>query len=208
MKMETKIYALHKVTESVLEECSSALSAGAVIVVPTETVYGLACEAANTKAREKICSLKKRNADIPMQLLLKDTDEARKISVWSDEAEALAGKFWPGEMTMVLPSNETGRLISDGFDTVGMRVPDHKFMSKILNIRGSLAATSANRHNYPPLKTEEEVVKTFLGKVDYIFLAGNIEGEASSVVQVYPLKVLRHGKYKLADFRKAIKEYQ
>ncbi|WP_428898313.1 L-threonylcarbamoyladenylate synthase [Parelusimicrobium proximum] len=198
--METKIYKADEVNEEILEEVSKALSNAAVIVIPTDTVYGLACEAANAEAREKICRLKERDSSIPMQILMKSAKRAKEISVWSDNAEKLANAFWPGEMTMVLGAGEFGMLVSGGFDTVGIRVPADKFTSELLNIHGSLAATSANLHGQPILKTEEEIMNAFNGRVDYIFLGGTIETQSSAVVQAEPFKVIREGSLKEKDF--------
>lgn len=202
MKMMTTILEL----DADLTEVSAALKAGAVLIIPTETVYGFACDAANEAAIKKIYALKERSEAMPMQLLLSSVEAAREIALFSAQEEKLARAAWPGEMTLILRPNGKGRALARGFETLGLRVPRHTFVSRLLAaFGGTLAATSANIHTKPPINKEAEIIKDFNNKADYIFKGGDIEGEASTVVQLAPFKILREGKLKKEDILKIIK---
>jgi len=192
MTTKTTIYRVSE--RPALSAAAAALKAGAVIVMPTETVYGLACAAVNETAVKKLCAVKQKPENVPLQYLAENIDEVKKIAVMSEAAQKLAAAFWPGPLTMILPPTDGGKKYLRGFDTLGIRVPNHEFTKKILSVYGGiLAATSANLHGRPPAKTEREVLEMFDGKVDIIFLDGDIDGAASTVVNPDTLQIIREG---------------
>lgn len=123
------------------------LKSGEPVAIPTETVYGLAADATNPEAIEKIFLLKRRPLDHPLIVHLAHIDQ---LNFWvrsmSDAALSLAQAFWPGPLTLILKKTEqVPQLVTAGQDTVGIRIPSHPVAQKILQaFAGGLAAPSAN----------------------------------------------------------------
>jgi len=131
-----------------ITRAAALLRDGGVIAFPTETVYGLGGDAENDAAVRRIFSLKGRPADHPLIVHLAD---AGSIDHWAREVPAaalrLAGRFWPGPLTIVLRrSSKVSDLVTGGLDTVGIRVPAHPVAQALLREFGvGIAAPSANR---------------------------------------------------------------
>ena len=158
---------------------------GEVIIIPTETVYGLAADGACEGALEKIRRLKGSDRDKPLQRLVFDVDEVRRrVRCWDTRVERLAARFWPGPLTLVL-------------EGVGWRVPDHDFLRELLRRLGRpLAATSANPAGGKPAAVCDEAVRMFEGKIDLALDGGRGSvGKASSVARAAgpALEILREG---------------
>ena len=132
-----------------LTRAADLLSAGELIAIPTETVYGLAGDARNPRAVAGIYAAKGRPAFNPLIVHLPDTDAAQAIATLSPQARILAERFWPGALTMVLPLREgagIASLVTAGLDSIAVRVPAHPVARALLRIFGGpLAAPSANR---------------------------------------------------------------
>lgn len=124
------------------------LAQGMPVAVPTETVYGLAADARNSKAVARIYEAKGRPSFNPLIVHLPDLAEVEKIATLGPQARALAEAFWPGPLTMVLPLRAQSGIASittAGLDTVGIRVPSHAGMQRLMRaFGGPLAAPSAN----------------------------------------------------------------
>ena len=138
-----------------LERALALLRAGEAVAIPTETVYGLACDAANPAAIARLYALKGRPADHPV---IVHVASARALSFWTRElppaAHALAAAFWPGPLTLILKrAAHVPDAVTGGQDTVGVRCPDHPVALELLaacealGIAG-LAAPSANRFGH------------------------------------------------------------
>lgn len=128
-------------------EAAARLRAGGLVALPTETVYGLAADATNPQAVAGIYAAKGRPSTNPLIVHVADLEAARALaSDWPDTAEALAARFWPGPLTLVLPrAVALADAVTAGLDTVGIRVPSHPVASAILAACGRpLAAPSAN----------------------------------------------------------------
>lgn len=131
-----------------IAEAARLLRAGRLVVLPTETVYGLAGDATDDRAVATIFAAKGRPRFNPLIVHYADTTEARRDAGFSDTAEALARRFWPGPLTLVLPRAPNGRvslLACAGLDTVAVRIPDHAVARAVIAAAGlPLAAPSAN----------------------------------------------------------------
>ncbi len=137
-----------------LEDIGAAvatLRAGGLVAFPTETVYGLGANAADRAAVAKIFALKGRPSDHPVIVHI---DDPRRLSRWTREvpepARALAARFWPGPLTLILPkSDEVDEVVTGGQDSVGIRVPSHPVAQRLLRaFGGGVAAPSANRYGH------------------------------------------------------------
>ena len=125
------------------------MRAGELVVFPTETVYGVGANAANPAAVRKIFEVKGRPPDHPVIVHL---DDPRYLHRWVSNmppvAEQLAGRFWPGPLTLILPKAENvNDIVTGGQDSIGIRVPSHPIAQQLLNaFGGGIAAPSANRY--------------------------------------------------------------
>jgi L-threonylcarbamoyladenylate synthase len=136
-----------------------ALAAGRLAILPTETVYGLAADAANATAVAALYAAKGRPAFNPLIAHVADLAAARRIAVFNDAALALAERFWPGPLTLVLPIADPAAvcdLARAGLDTVAVRVPGHPLARTVLQAFGRpIVAPSANRSGRPSPTTFE-----------------------------------------------------
>ncbi len=132
---------------------AAALKTGDLVIFPTETVYGLAADAANPVAVAKVFEAKGRPAFNPLIAHVADATVARSIARFDARAEALAARFWPGPLTLVLPIGDEVAvcdLARAGLDTVALRAPAHQLAQALLHaFGGPLVAPSANRSGRP-----------------------------------------------------------
>ncbi len=148
-----------------IKSASTLLKAGQLVGFPTETVYGLGCDAGNADALARLYRVKGRPGDHPVIVHLASVDQlADWASTVPDEALALAEKFWPGPMTLILrKSDKVLPAVSGGQDTVGLRIPSHPIALALLKeFNSGIAAPSANKHGKISPTTAEHV-KTELG---------------------------------------------
>jgi L-threonylcarbamoyladenylate synthase len=128
-------------------EAAARLAAGELVVLPTETVYGLAANALNASAVGKIFAAKRRPPENPIIVHVASHDLARRCtSAWPATADVLSAAFWPGPLTLVLPrAPDLPALVVAGAETVGVRWPSHPFAQAVIRHCGfPLAAPSAN----------------------------------------------------------------
>jgi len=127
---------------------AAVLRAGNLVGMPTETVYGLAGDATNAAAVEKIYAVKGRPANNPLIIHVVDADSAMTYGEFNTAARALASVFWPGPLTLVVPKSEDQKssLILNNLQTIALRVPAHPVAQALLKeFDGPIAAPSANR---------------------------------------------------------------
>ncbi|WP_189487018.1 L-threonylcarbamoyladenylate synthase [Asticcacaulis endophyticus] len=148
-----------------VRDAVTALNAGNLIFLPTETVYGLGASAGDAAAVAKVYSAKGRPHFNPLIVHVADLAIAESLAYFDDRARALAGVFWPGPLTLVLPARDNGR-VSDlaraGLDSVAVRVPSHPLALEILQaFGGGVVAPSANRSGRPsPTRFRDAVEET------------------------------------------------
>jgi L-threonylcarbamoyladenylate synthase len=136
-----------------IAEAAAALKGGGLVILPTETVYGLAADAANARAVAAVYAAKGRPSFNPLIAHVADIATARRIARFDERAERLAARFWPGPLTLVLPVADEAAvcdLARAGLDTVAVRAPGHPLAHALLEaFGGPLVAPSANRSGRP-----------------------------------------------------------
>ncbi len=174
----------------------AALKRGELVVIPTETVYGLVADDSVAGAVVRIYAAKQRDVDKPLQLLVSGVDVITEMGfVLSDVERRLAEKFWPGGLTLIMERDG----LSEGF-----RVPDSEIALEIVKrVGGALRSTSANSSGDPAALTADEAVG-YLGDAVAVVLDGGavVGGVASSVVRVGvggEIEVLREGAIARSD---------
>lgn len=181
------------------EAAAEIIKKGGLVAVPTETVYGLACSGFNEKAVRELYRVKGRPAVKPLSLLVPGPEAleryGREIPAG---ARALAERFWPGPLTIIVKARpEIPEIIRAGGESVGLRCPDQEQTLKLLKLAGlPLAAPSANPSGSPSPKNLEEVLAYFDGQIDAVIDGGPCGlGRESTVFDMsrMPYRVLRQG---------------
>lgn len=176
----------------------TALRAGRAVILPTDTVYGVAMLASTPGAARILSELKGRSPDQPLAVLVADVDQALSwAEPLSGPAAELADAFWPGPLTLVLRRRPERHHIELGGDvrTVGVRCPDDPVIHGLANRLGSLVTTSANAHGDPTPDTAAAAAGALRGQVEVVLDGGTLRRPASTVVDCTtdPVRILRAG---------------
>lgn len=141
---------VHPPTPANLRRLALALQRGALVAIPTETVYGLAAHALDAKACRAIYRVKRRPANDPLIVHVLDLTQAEQLAEFNDTARRLVRRFWPGPLTLVLPKKScVPGIVTSGGPTVAIRAPSHPLARRLLRLAGiPLAAPSANLFGY------------------------------------------------------------
>ena len=168
--------ALRPATPETIAAAGAALRAGRLVAFPTETVYGLGADATDDRAVAAVFAAKGRPRFNPLIIHLADTGTARRLVAFDDRAEELAGRFWPGALSLVLPRRgdcPVSLLASAGLETLAVRVPDHDVARALLAAAGRpIAAPSANRSGAVSPTTAAHVAESLGDAVDIILDGG------------------------------------
>jgi L-threonylcarbamoyladenylate synthase len=147
-----------------------------LVAFPTETVYGLGADATKAEAVAGIYAAKARPRFNPLIAHVADLEAARREGVFDADALALAGRFWPGPLTLVVPAAPSGRvcdLARAGLDSVALRVPAHPLAQALLGQVGRpIAAPSANRSGRVSPTTAAHVLSDLDGRIDAVLDGG------------------------------------
>jgi L-threonylcarbamoyladenylate synthase len=196
---------------SLAQQAAEVLRAGGLVIVPTDTVYGVACDPENLQAVARLYQAKGRGEEKPLQLLLASPDWAGAVCRdLTPEADRLAGVFFPGGITLVVRRADSVRPeVVAGGDTVGLRVPDHRECLEVVRAFGRpVAASSANRSGGPSPRTAQEAVDQLGDFIDLVVDAGPCPiGTDSTVIDatVSPVRILREGAVPRAEIEGALK---
>jgi L-threonylcarbamoyladenylate synthase len=187
--------------QGAIQPAATALLRGDLIILPTETVYGLAADASNPQAVAKIYEAKGRPRFNPLIAHVADVAVARQIAVLSERAERLVEAFWPGPLTLVLPTSPDGGicdLARGGLDTVAVRAPAHPVAQAVLDaFGGAVAAPSANRSGRPSPTTFADALEETGFAAGAVLDGGpcavGVESTVVSLLPGEPARLLRPG---------------
>lgn len=179
-----------------------SLKQGKIVVFPTETSYGLGCDATNQKAVDKIFKIKKRPRSKPLLVVASSVAMAKKYLRWNKTLDKLAKKYWPGPLTII---GESRAALAKGVvapdNTVALRVTSHPIARRLCAKLGRpIVATSANISDAGDAYDSRELVKIFAGKKhapDFLIDAGYLPRRApSTIVSVTgeKIKIIRQGR--------------
>ncbi len=182
-----------------IEEAAAVLRAGGVIGYPTETVYGLGCDPGNRDAVKRIRSLKGRDGNKPMILLVPNVQQVENLCQFiPDKAGILMDTFWPGPMTLVIPGskNAPDSVISPE-KTIAVRISPDPVCLQLMKVwKHPIVSTSANLSGMEPAISANEVEDYFRGHIDLILDGGlRKEQNPSTLVNLSgsQLRILREG---------------
>ena len=168
--------------ETAVGMACSVLKNGGVIVYPTDTLYGFGCDAKNESAIEKINTIKGRKA--PMSVLAPNIEIAAKWMNIPNHDKNIVLEKLGGSTTIIVPVNEgiTSPSITGNNQTLGVRIPDHKFCQKLSEAYPNpITTTSVNRTRQKPLTNPEKILSEFTRDIDLIIEDGIIKGSGSTI---------------------------
>jgi tRNA threonylcarbamoyl adenosine modification protein (Sua5/YciO/YrdC/YwlC family) len=211
--------AVHRLATSTEEEREAAVTAaaaavrrGEVVVIPTDTVYGIAADAFSHDAVRRLLAAKGRGREMPPPVLVSAATTldalAEGVPAW---ARTLVAEFWPGPLTLVC--RQQGSLMWDLGETrgtVAVRMPDHEVALAVLERTGPLAVSSANLTGRPAA-TDADAAEEMLGDVVAVIVDAGVSpgGEASTIVDATAPqgRVLRRGALSLGKLNAAIADH-
>ncbi len=159
------------------------LRRGGLVVFPTDTVYGLGASAFMPESIERLFVVKGRDNAKAIAILLGETTQLDLVANdIGDSARRLAAHFWPGPLTLVVPSRPGLPEVLSPLPTIGIRIPDHPLALTLLRRAGPLATTSANLSGQPSPVTAEEAAEQLRGRVRLILDGGRTPGGIPSTV--------------------------
>ena len=168
-----------------IKEAKKILENGGLVAIPTETVYGLAANALDAEAVEKIFVVKERPSYNPLIVHIGEISQLKRFAIQIPSvAQVLAEKFWPGSLTLLLPKQKIiPGIVTGQLDTVGIRIPNHPMTRALLNeLSFPLAAPSANPFGYISPTNARHVRDQLGGKIDYILDGGACEKGLESTI--------------------------
>jgi len=190
-------------SEEAIIEAAKIMLAGGTIVFPTDTVYGLGCDATNEEAVKKIFKIKGRSEAKPLAVIVRDIEMAKKVATVERKIERAMGIIWPGAVTVILwRKYKLPEILTAREQTIGLRIPDYKLTHLLSeNMGRPYVATSANISGQQATIKISEVIKYFeknIYKPDLILDAGDLKfcepstvldlsGEKPKIVRIGPV---------------------
>ena len=179
-------------------DLANVIKDGGVVLIPTDTIYGISCDATNIEAVKKVFDIKERNYNNPLLILVSSYDMLYEyVDNISDLEKELLDMFWPGRLTVLLKKNDKiDDLVTAGSEYVGIRMPNDKYLIDLINEVGNpLVSTSANKSGEKPVVNPNVLDEQLLSKFDYIDNKGDLGVNSSTIVQVEGkyVKILRDG---------------
>lgn len=169
-----------------IAEAAEHIAQGDIVVLPTETVYGLGADATSDEAVQKIFDAKERPAVNPLIIHVANREDAFLYAQENEIARKLSEIFWPGPLTLILKKREgagISTLVTAGLNTIAVRMPEHKVMNQAIKQSGKpIAAPSANKSGEPSATTPQDVAQSLGDKVDMILADGKCDIGLESTV--------------------------
>ena len=196
--MKTKIINTKKESKAfVIETTNEILKNKGIVVLPTDTVYGIMTSVFNFDGQKQIYKLKNRAQKKPLILMSDNIKTLKNFVVFPKGIDKIVMEFWPGQLTLILPTTELGKMLTGGRDNLGVRIPNCKILLDIMaryNI--PLMTTSANVSGKKSAKTADTAIGYFKNKIDLIVDDGKCEFSFESTVidmVQFPYTVIRKG---------------
>ena len=179
------IASLIRATDDGLVVAASRVRNGGLIAYPTDTVYGLGCDPSQSEAVNRLVESKQRSRGA-LPVLVDSLKTARKLGEFDKTCTTLAGKFWPGPLTLIVPTREKlPETVTNNTQFVGLRMPKHETALRLITVCGGrLIGTSANVSGHPSPRTAQEVMGELGMRIDLVLDGGPTPlGKESTVVK-------------------------
>ena len=193
-----------------INKCVDIINNGGVVILPTETVYGIGCSCFNEESIKRLYEIKKRPYNKPISVLVSNIDMINKVAKnISDKEKMVINHFFPGPLTIILEKNDNvPNILTSNGNTIGVRMADNKLINEIIDkVDIPLAVSSANESGMDANINIDNIYEIFKDKVDYYIDGGTSRiGVASTVVRIKDDEViiLREGIITKSDIEKVI----
>ncbi|MGE5218356.1 MAG: L-threonylcarbamoyladenylate synthase [Chloroflexota bacterium] len=207
-KNETSSFKAKETGAEVLAAAVAALKRGEVIVLPTETLYGLGADALDAAAAERVFQLKGRDAANPLPVLVADRAMlASLVTAVAPLAERLIAEFWPGPLTLVLPARKNlPKPLVNSSGGVAVRISSQPIAQELVKALGRpITATSANPSGQPPARTVEQAKRYFAGQIEIFIDGGELTSRTGSTVAEINgerIRIIRQGDISREDLQR------
>lgn len=207
-KMAKVLRLGHDMTASAMADIADLLNRGGVMVIPTDTFYGLAASPFHEKAIRRVRMLKGRPEDKPILILIADRSQLNPlVGDVTAAANVLMDWFWPGPLTLIMAASRTlSQVLTAGTQSIGIRQPGHAALRDLLSYVGPVTGTSANRSGDRPASTVEETQQMFETGVDLVLDDGSTHGGLPSTVitTTDTVRILREGAISRKDIQASL----
>lgn len=188
----TRLVAVNQISDELLQQAVDVLKRGGVVAYPTDTAYGFAVDATNSKAVKRLYDLKGRDYSKPVSVIFPNIAQARRIVKFNQLAKKIANEYWPGGVTLVLPLRKAlghWKMLSAGSGTLGIRYPDSNITDRLVQGLGKpITATSANISGKPTCYSVSQIKRQYSRsklKPDLYIDGGELkEGSISTMLHV------------------------
>jgi tRNA threonylcarbamoyl adenosine modification protein (Sua5/YciO/YrdC/YwlC family) len=179
MEQDTRFGVVVPAREDIFGDAVRALASGHVVAVPTDTLYGLACDASSPEAIRRVYEIKERKLTSPLAVCVADVDAVSLYAATAHLPTGLLSSLLPGAVTLLLPRRENGRLsetLNPGVSSIGIRIPESDFIRGLSrSFGGALALTSANTSSHASTVRVEEFEHLW-PHCAFVFDAGTLPG--------------------------------
>lgn len=184
---------------------------GNLIIMPTDTIYGIIGDSTNVETIKKVYEIKKRDYHKPLLILVSNLDMLKRyIKNINDLEKKVIKKYWPGKLTIIFEKNSNvNELLTSNTSFIGIRLPDNKDLINLINkVKKPLISTSANISNNNPITNVKMIEKEMKEKISTIIDGGEIKANSSTIVQVInnKIKIIREGDLS-SKIKKDFKDY-
>ena len=182
-----------------VEKAIEILRQGGIVLLPTDTVFGICCRIDRQDALKRLFAIKKRDEHQAVPVLVSSTDMAKEyVLPFSEDVEQLMEKYWPGGLTIVLPykKEKVLPLVTGSSDLLGVRIPDFLPLFQIIDkLSVPIVGTSANFHRLPSVSKWKDLDPELIKLVDYVLEEDSLGSTSSTVIDCSkdPWKILRQG---------------
>jgi L-threonylcarbamoyladenylate synthase len=182
-----------------IAKAAHIIEAGGIVIIPTLGLYGIAADAFNPMALQKIFELKNRPETNPLLIFVKDIMALENlVTEVSPSARKLMARFWPGKLTLIFKAqNHLPSALTSGTGKIGIRLPGHPVTSTLVRaLKIPITGTSANFSGQPGCHEIQSLPDSILNKADLILDAGTLQGGPGSTVvdtTVHPVRIIREG---------------
>ncbi|MBI2011958.1 threonylcarbamoyl-AMP synthase [Candidatus Daviesbacteria bacterium] len=177
------------------------LKEGKIVVLPTDTIYGIHGSIKYPETIERIYQLRKRDLDKPMVIVTSSIDDIKKLGLrLSKKIKQFLDKIWPNPVSVVLECNDDKLFyLHRGTYTLAFRIPKNELLLQILKVTGPLVSTSVNFQNEKSAETINKAKNYFGKKIDFYLDEGKIKASPSTVLKIKnkKIEILRQGAFKV-----------